>query len=55
VKEYPVSGELRRKLEQLLYGRKCWVCGARLKTNEDTLCRYGVHRNAVPREREDVT
>ena len=31
-------------LEEILYSRKCWVCGAELKDDEWTVCKF-YHRN----------
>ena len=31
-------------LEEILYSRTCWVCGAELKDDEGTVCKF-YHRN----------
>lgn len=38
-----------RKTWEALHGF-CWKCGAALTKDEDTLCRFGAHRNVQPND-----
>lgn len=47
-----LDNEVKQELKDLLFPKKpfCWVCGAELRTGENTLCRLR-HRNSMPFDR----